>query len=584
MSSQLCAYAGVDGVRVLVLREVGILGLWRLRRASRACKDWAEEALGELPKLAMLNERCSNRTDLQSQPWELVLHEMSWRDWSCTSTVLPMPPAVEPRAALQLAGDAVGDGASADAALQRAVAASQLLALGPRPRRTGAMWAALDGGDKIFCGGGKIEWGEDEPHAWGRLGGMGDGGCIVLDSCALLDLSNQQQQQEKEQEQQQDEEQRRQQLLLLQQQLLLGFTDSAAAPSDALIAAAKPAAHLEWDITLPPLPLPLCSAGCFSVPCNRDSSAKHTGSGNSADEAAKLRLALGSETLIVVGGEGEESYSTATFMLEGSEQHNDLDCSSGSATAHVMGWRNSADVPGSVFFGGAVSLGCATVDAAGGLLVGTMWSHARSCIRCAAYDPLNESWSSRPTPERLCSPVFGCVLGLPAAVERGADGHSDDGLGSRSRSAVLIISGDGYAWLYQGAGLMRCRQACSPPQHDNIQAVANVAGGAVLVCTDTMYLYDASSDSWRGPLPAAVGARAATQRPCGTNAHAHKLEHSGDHDGQPERVSQAEKVLLLYSRLGARAAPGRTHRRTNSTAYHPSSWQPSVLTGDFNDE
>ena len=442
------------------------------------------------------------------------------------------------------------------------------------------MWAALDGGDKIFCGGGKIEWGENDPHAWGRLGGMGDSGCIVLDSCALLDLGSHHQQKENEQEQQEEEQEQQvqEQQQEQEQQLLLGFTNSAATRSDAVIAAADPVANLDWDITLPALPLPLSSAGCFSVPCSRHSGGQDNGwSGKSIDEA--VRLTLGSETLVVVGGEGEESYSTATFVLEGSEQHNDSDCCSGSTTAQVMDWRNSADVPGSVFFGGAVSLGCANADAAGGLLVGTMWSHARSCIRCAAYDPLNESWSSRPTPERLCSPVFGCALGLLPDVVQCADGRSDDGLGSRSHSDVLIISGDGYAWRYQGAGLMQCRQARSPPQRDKIQAATNVAGGAVIVCTDAMYLYDASSDSWSRPLPAAVRADATRD---GTNAHAQKLEHNGDDKEQPEQLTQTEKVLLLYSRLGAGAAPRHTHKGTSS-AYRPSTW-PSVLTGDFNDE
>jgi hypothetical protein len=47
----------MEGVRALILREVGVLALWRLRGASMACKEWAEEALAELPKLVTLTER-----------------------------------------------------------------------------------------------------------------------------------------------------------------------------------------------------------------------------------------------------------------------------------------------------------------------------------------------------------------------------------------------------------------------------------------------------------------------------------------------------------------------------------------------
>lgn len=63
------------------------------------------------------------------------------------------------------------------------------------------MWASVDGGERIFCGGGQLEWGEVQASvfhvfftfwaadfavesaqgddAWGRLGGMGEGGVRI---------------------------------------------------------------------------------------------------------------------------------------------------------------------------------------------------------------------------------------------------------------------------------------------------------------------------------------------------------------------------------------------------------------------
>lgn len=585
----------MDGIRVLILREVGILGLWRLRRASRVCRTRAEEALDELPKLAWLNERRSNRDSLlgQRHQWELVLHELSWLDWRCTSTVLPMPPAVEPRAASEPSGgiDEDFDGDALDeAVLQQAMVASQMHALGPRPRRTEAMWAALDGGDQIFCGGGKIEWGEDDPNAWGRLGGMGDGGYIVLDSCALLDMTSQQQQRQQQQE-----------------LLSLDSTESTHTAANA-----NAAGRIDWNTALPPLPIPLYNAGCFSVPWDGDIGENDSrGNSSGISTEAKLRLAGGSDTIIIVGGEGEESYSTATFVLEKPgvraashqepagnvatatlEKSSDADDGFVSATSHTMAWRNSADVPGSVFFGGAVSLTCDSVSPSGGVLLGTMWSHARSCIRCAAYDPFNEVWSSRPTPERLCSPVLGCALGLPPGVEQCAAGaaaaycHYNGGLGSRRpSSAVLIISGDGSAWRYQATGLMQCRPVCTPPQRDkrNFQAVTNVAGGAVLVCADAMYLYDDSSDSWSGPLPVAVHGHTQCPQTSGSRYHTSHTDEETERIGQPCEASQAiyeEKLVLLYTRI----VGGAGRRRVRRIEPLPLSWKSSVLTGDFNDE
>eukprot|EP01046_Picozoa_sp_COSAG06_P038901 COSAG06_NODE_4537_length_4166_cov_34.424391_2_plen_152_part_00 len=127
--------AGMDGVRALILREAGVLALWRLRRANRTCKDRAEEALAELPRLAMLTERrCrsssgSGGNDVasspyQGQPWELLLREMSWLDWSCTATVLPMPPVVSPPVAHNQTDGHDGGYVEDSEELQRAVVAS----------------------------------------------------------------------------------------------------------------------------------------------------------------------------------------------------------------------------------------------------------------------------------------------------------------------------------------------------------------------------------------------------------------------------------------------------------------------------
>lgn len=356
--------------------------------------------------------------------------------------------------------------------------------------------------------------------------------------------------------------------------------------TDAPTATAKQSSRIDWETRLPPLPLPLYSAGCFSTSC-----------ANNADEGDEQNLTE-SDAVLIVGGEGEESYSTATFVLENAasvvgaegvlQKEARLQCT-GTATIPQMRWRNGADVPGSVFFGGAVSLPCSSADIAGGLLLGTMWSHARSCIRSAAYDPLNESWSSRPTPQRLCSPVLGCALGLPLGVEScgtaSADGCWAAELGCRNHNTgVMIISGDGRAWLYQGAGLTQCRQARSPPQRGDIQAVTNVAGGAVVVSTDKIDLYDESSDSWWGPLPAAVhAATSGPQLTCSQDAatrNPDELERMG-------QLRQAETVLLLYSRLVGGAAPGRRRGKASGTTRNYESgrlWEPSALTADFNDE
>ena len=97
---------------------------------------------------------------------------MSWLDWRMVARSLPMPPASPPLATIEGGEDERVEGGT-----RRAVIASQMAELGHRPRRTEAMWTSLDGGERLFCCGGQLEWGEGD-DAWGRLGGMGEGGCI----------------------------------------------------------------------------------------------------------------------------------------------------------------------------------------------------------------------------------------------------------------------------------------------------------------------------------------------------------------------------------------------------------------------
>ena len=173
-----------------------------------------------------------------------------------------------------------------------------------------------------------------------------------------------------------------------------------------------------------------------------------------------------------------------------------------------------------------------------------MWSHARSCIRTAAFSTSEGMWSSRPTPERLSSPVLGCALGLPSQGQRG------DTAGS-----VLLLSGGGRAeaWLYQGSALAHCQQARSPPPLSpgaKVLAMTNVAGGAVLLCSDAMYLYDEACDDWWKLPPEAL--------PPPDEAH-----------------------LLLYSRLRRQPGAGRRGGRAEGPA---PAQQQSFISGDFNDE
>ena len=116
---------------------------------------------------------------------------------------------------------------------------------------------------------------------------------------------------------------------------------------------------------------------------------------------------------------------------------------------------------------------------------------------------------------------------------------------------MLLLSGGGRAetWLYQGSNLAHCQHARSPPPLSpgtKIQALANVAGGAVMLCSGVMYLYDEACDDW-WELPS-------------------------------ETVPpQNETHLLLYSRL-------RTRRRSRRADARPPAQQQSFITGDFNDE
>ena len=328
-------------LRALVLSQVSVLGLWRMRRACRRCKTWASEALQQLPPLQMLTEvstSASASAAWELQWWSLHWHTMQWRVES----------------------------------------------LQPGPlRRLESGFATLANGKYLVIAGGLIQ-GEDGTSI--QTSGLPTSDCLLY-----------------------DREQHR------------------------------------W-LSCPSLPSAISGAGCFSLcsHCARSAAATHLATSTRGFQSTGK---LGQEMLIVAGGETADEYTSDMLALSIPQKF-----PMGLSNQY---WQPLADVPGSVFFGGAVHSDSKTV-------YGAMWSHARSCIRVAAYElytcdgsVAQGGWTGRPSPANLSSPIYAC------ASPRGA--HDPGGLLMMSGAPVSRqVAGQYGCWLYEGTGGNQCRRVVGP--------------------------------------------------------------------------------------------------------------------------